>query len=109
MLAATGRALILLVLASACASTRLVPMAPQTPRELPRYSDVVLKTGRRVQLAEGRLTADSLLGARRSGERFAVSRDSVAAVEQSSFSAGRTLGVLGGLVLALLALTLSVY
>jgi len=111
MFAARGRALILLPLVvSACASTRLVPLAPQTSRELRDYSVVVLKTGRRVSLAQGRLTADSVLGERESGGRFAASRDSVATVEESSLSVVRTLGLLGGIALgafALLALALA--
>ena len=64
MSAAIGRSLILLVVAAACGSTHLVPLAPQTSRELPDHSVVVLRTGGRVQLAQGRLTADSLLGER---------------------------------------------
>ena len=109
--AATRRALILVPLVvSACASTQRVPLAPQTSRELRDYSVVELRTGRRVRLANGRLTADSVLGERESGGRFAVSRDSVTTVEESSLSVVRTLGLLGGIALgafALLALALA--
>lgn len=105
MFAANRRALILLpLLASACASTQVVRPAPETSRELREYSVVVLKSGRRVPLAQGRLTADSLLGERERGGRFAVSRDSVATVEESSLSVVRTLGLLGGIALGAFAM-----
>ena len=91
MFTATGRALLLLPLVvSACVSTRLVPLAPQTSRELRDHSVVVLKTGRRVPLVQARLTADSIFGERETGGPFAVSRDSVAAVEESSPSVVRS-------------------
>ena len=105
MFAARARTLILLPLVvSACASTRRAPLAPQTSNELRDYSVVVLKTGTRVRLAQGRVTADSVLGERESGGRFAVSRDSVATVEESSLSVVRTLGLLGGIALGAYAL-----
>ena len=103
MFGATGRALILLLVASGCASTHRVPLASQTSQELRDYSVVVLRTGRQVRLAQGRLTADSVLGERERGGPFAVSRDSVAAVEESSLSVPRTLGLLGGIALGAFA------
>ena len=105
MFAASSRALILLpLLVSACAATRHVPMTPQTSRELSDYGVVVLTTGRRVPIRQGRLTADSVIGERDIGGRFAVSRDSVATVEESLVSIPRTLGLLGGIAVGVYAL-----
>jgi hypothetical protein len=99
MSAMSRRTLVLVpLLASACHTLRPVPLAPEVSRELPARSWVVLKGGERVRLDRGRVTADSVVGSQRDGGRFAVSRDSVAFVEERHVSAGRTLGLAGGVV-----------
>jgi len=97
MAGASQRALILIpLIACACHTTRRVPLVPTAMRDLPEGSSVMLKEGERVQLAEGRLTADSLLGTRRNGAHIAVPRDRVAFVEERHVSGGRTLALVGG-------------
>lgn len=109
MAGASQRALILVsLIACACHTTRRLPLVPATTRDLPEGSSVVLKGGERVQLAEGHLTTDSLLGTRRDGAHIAVPRDRVAFVEERHVSGGRTLvlvgGALFGVLVALVAL-----
>ena len=95
--------LLLCLLGSACHSTRRVPLEPEVSRELPSRSAVVSKAGERVVLREGRATADSVVGTRRDGGRFALPRDSVGFIEERHVSTGRTLGLAGGVAAALFA------
>lgn len=88
--------LILLVAANACQSRHSAPPAPQPFSELPRRSVLVRKGGERLPIEEGRVTADSVIGLRRTGERFAVPLDSVLSVERNGGSA------LGGLAITVL-------
>jgi hypothetical protein len=99
------RALVLLPLltAAACHATRRAPLEPEVSRELARQSAVVSRAGDRVVLEEGRVTADSVVGMRTDGTRFALPRDSVALLEERRVSAGRTLGLAGGVAVGLLA------
>lgn len=79
----SGRKLILLpLLACACQSRRVAPLELGTAGALPTHSWVVLTGGTRVPVDRGMFTRDSIIGFQGAGERFAVSRDSVASVEE---------------------------
>jgi len=98
------RTLVLLpLLVCACHSMRRAPLAPGVSRELPARSAVVSSAGERVVVDEGRVTADSVVGMRRDGARFALPRDSVAFIEERHVSAGRTLGLAGGVGVGIMA------
>ena len=98
------RAPILLALVvCACHTTRTVSLAPEAARALPEGSWIVLEGGERIQLADARVTADSLVGTRPDGTRIALPRARVASVEERRISAGRTAGLLSGVTLAVLA------
>ena len=88
-----------------CRTWRAVPLIPGEARPLPATARAVRPTGERVELAGGRVTPDSVVGARRggardaAGSRVALPRDSVAFVEERRLSWARTLGLVGGVYL----------
>jgi hypothetical protein len=86
-------------------------MAPGEARPLPARTRVVHRSGERIELAVGRVTPDSVVGARPGGVRdaargpVALPRDSVARVEERRVSWGRTLGLEVGILFGLLVLS----
>jgi hypothetical protein len=78
-------------------------MAPTVSGELPPNSRVVRKGGAKVRLFTGRVTSDSVIGSRSDSGRIAISRDSVARVEQRHFQPIRTIGVFAGVGLGVVA------
>ena len=88
------------LLACACHTSRIVPLASGETSPLPERSWLVRLGGERVPLEHGRVTRDSVMGMLRDGRRFAAPRDSVAFVEERHLSGGRTAGLAGGLMLA---------
>jgi len=108
----SGRHLILLpLLACACQSRRIAPIELSSAGSLPTHSWVVLISGTRVPVDRGMFTRDSIVGFQGVGEhRFAISRDSVASVEERSERAASSsvmgsLKVLGYVAIGLLAIT----
>ena len=98
MIGLSRRRLIFLPLVlCACQSWRTVPLAPKDSGALPDHVWVVRLGGERVPVERGRVTTDSLIGRGGGGGRFAVSRDSIAFVEERRVSALRTLGLIGGI------------
>jgi hypothetical protein len=98
------------LLACACQSRRVAPLELSGAGSLPTYSWVVLVGGARVPVDRGMITRDSIVGFQGTGERFAVSRDSVASVEErrpraTSPSVMGPLKVLGVIAVAALAAT----
>ena len=93
------------LLVCGCHTWSTVPISSNTSGPLPRHISVVLRGGDRVDVDDGRMTRDSLIGARSvDGWRFAVHRDSVNFVEARKVSAVRSVGAgVGGLVLAFAA------
>jgi hypothetical protein len=84
-----------------CHTWSTVPLSPETSAALPRHSTVVLIGGERVQIEDGRTTRDSVIGARLSGARCAVARESVDFVETRKVSVVRSVGLgAGGVVVA---------
>ena len=88
-----------------CHVWHAVPLAPGAAHPLPARARVVRPTGERIELRGGRVTPDSVVGARTLGApaggagRVALPRDSVAFVEVRRLSWARTLGVAGGVYL----------
>jgi hypothetical protein len=75
------RTLMLLPLISlGCSSMKPVYLGPE-PRSLASSSWIVVKSGERMELRDGRLTRDSLIGIQ-ARLRRAIPRDSVVSVEQ---------------------------
>jgi hypothetical protein len=104
MSVSSRRALALLsLLVCGCHSMRRAPLAPGVSRELPGRSAVVSSAGERVVLDQGRVTADSVVGIRSDGARFALPRDSVAFIEERHVSTGRSLGLAGGVAVGIIA------
>lgn len=107
----SGRHLILLpLLASACQSHRIAPLELSGTGSLPTRSWVMLVGGTREPVDRGMFTRDSIVGFHGAGERFAVSRDSVASVEERSERATSpslmgSLKVLGYIAVGALAIT----
>jgi len=100
-----ARLLVVPLLVSGCHTWSTVPISPNTSGPLPRHISVVLRGGDRVDVDDGRMTRDSLIGARSvDGWRFAVHRDSVNFVETRKVSAVRSVGAgVGGLFVAFAA------
>ena len=90
------------LLACACYSWSPVRLAPTVSGELPPHSRVIRKGGARLTLYTGRVTADSIIGSRGDSGRIAISRDSVARVEERHFKPVRTLGALAGVSLGVI-------
>jgi hypothetical protein len=88
--------ILLPLLACGCQSWSTVKLAPQETGSLPKHSWVVMMTGARVPVEGGQFSRDSIVGTQGAGARFAVSRDSVAYVEERRVSASRTLGLVAG-------------
>lgn len=93
------------LVACGCHTWSRVPLASGIARELPAQSWVVRLGGERVAVQGGRVTPDSVVGTRREGGRFSLSRDAVAFVEVRHLSRGRTIGGVLGLVLAWVAVS----
>jgi hypothetical protein len=75
------RTLVLVPLISlGCSSMQPVSLGPE-PRSLASSSWIVVKSGERMELRDGRLTRDSLIGIH-ARTRRAIPRDSVISVEQ---------------------------
>ena len=98
----SGRYSILLpLLACACQSYRVVPLEPRNSGSLPTHSWVSLTGGARLPVDGGHFTRDSVFGTQGAGGRFAVSRESVAFVEERRLSAlGTMKGIVTGATLA---------
>ena len=79
-----------------CSSMHLVQLGPE-PRPLAASSWIVLKSGERKELRDGRLTRDSLIGIQ-ARLRRAIPRDSVVSVEQRVGPSLVPSVMLGGLV-----------
>jgi hypothetical protein len=110
MRSGTSRILTLIAsLTCACHSWTPVTLAPKASAELPAHSRVVRRAGAPVPLSRATVTADSVTGTRRDGARYAISRDSVARVDERHFSAGRTMGLVAGLTAGLAALLAIAY
>ena len=89
---------LLLIVEGGCDSWHATLLAPNVSRELAANTRLVERNGQQVNLEGGRVTSDSIIGETDGGQRIALPRDSVAAVEVSSLSWPRTLGaVYGGL------------
>src|SRR6476469_6770684 len=102
-----ARLILVPLLTCACHTSSIIPIAPNMSGALPRHSTVVLLGGERVSVEDGRTTRDSLIGARASGTRFAVPRDSVFYVEARKVDTARSIKAIGagvGGVAAALAL-----
>jgi len=69
-----------------------VPTTPDGTRPLLAQSRLIHTSGQQIEIAEGRVTPDSVIGVSRS-VRVAVPRDSVARVEERRFSPARSLGL----------------
>jgi hypothetical protein len=92
----SGRQLILLpLLVCGCQSLQVVPLDRSGSGSLPPHSWVVMIGGARVPVEGGFFSRDSIVGLQGAGRRFAVSRDSVAFIEERRMSASRTLGAIG--------------
>jgi hypothetical protein len=92
------------LLTSACYAWSPVGLAPTASRELAPHSRVVGKGGAQVTLRTGRVTADSIIGLRGDTTgRFAISRDSVARVEEQHFRPVRTIAALAGVGMGVVA------
>ena len=100
-----ARLIVVPLLVCGCHAWSSVPISPNTSGALPRHISVVLRGGDRVDVDDGRMTRDSLIGARSvDGWRFAVHRDSVNFVETRKVSAVRSVGAgVGGLFVAFAA------
>ena len=88
--------ILLPLLATACQTWSAVRLAPNETGALPKHSWVVMMGGARVPVEGGQFTRDSIVGTQGAGARFAVSRDSVAYVEERKVSALKTLGLVAG-------------
>lgn len=87
------RLIVVPLLVCACYSWTPVPVAPKVSAELPAHSRVVRKGGKQVALYKAHVTADSIIGSQWDSARYAVSRDSVARVEDRHFAPLRTIGL----------------
>lgn len=83
---------LMLVISSGCRTWRAVPQSSELTRPLAARSRVIRTDGQRIEIAEGRVTPDSVIGTSRAG-RVAVPRDSVALVQERRLSWGRTIGL----------------
>ena len=89
------------LLATGCQAWHVVPLSP-VPSHAPRTIRVVRLSGESVDLRDARITSDSVYGRGIvGGAPVSVPRNDVARVEAPKFSLGRTLGLLGGIYLAL--------
>jgi len=81
-----------LIAVSGCRTWQMVPTTPDVTRPLRSQSRLIHTNGQQIEISEGRVTPDSVIGVSRS-VRVAVPRDSVARVEERRFSPARSLGL----------------
>ena len=86
------------VIASGCSSMKPVQLGPE-PRRLASSSWIVLSNGERLELRDGRVTRDSVVGIYGRLHR-AIPRDSVVSVEQRENPSAVPFVMLGALVVA---------
>ncbi len=99
MSARLRRTLVLVPLvASACYTWRPLPLAPRDSGSLPAQVRVTLRGGQAVELEDGRVSTDSVVGTQHRN-RIAIPRDSVGFVQELQYSTARTLGVIVGVPL----------
>jgi hypothetical protein len=89
--------LILPLLACACSSWHPVALAPARSGLLPDHVRIVRTSGKRVEVHGALVKSDSVAGIRGNGTYIAISRDSVASVEEPRMDRGRTLALVGSL------------
>jgi hypothetical protein len=93
------------IVALGCASRRVVPLGLE-PRRLPATTWVVVKSGERVELRNGYVGRDSVVGLRAQLRR-AIPRDSVVSVEEPGGPSPAPLIMLGALALGAAVLIMS--
>ena len=104
MSAVSRRTLVLVpLLASACYTWRPVPLAPRDSGSLPADLRVVLRRGQAVELKDGRISPDSVVGMQ-DRNRIAIPRDSVGFVQKLQYSPARTISLVVGVPLVLYGL-----
>jgi hypothetical protein len=97
------RILVLLpLLTLGCQSWKPVELSPK-PRSLSSSSWITMKGGQRLELRDGRVTADSLIGIH-ARLRRAIPRDSVVSVEERVNPSPVPLVMAGGLLVGLIVL-----
>jgi hypothetical protein len=105
MLEPLRRRLFLVSLAAcACHTWSPIALSPSDSAVLPAHIRIVRMGGERIEVRTGRVTPDSVVGTRRPGGSLALSRDSVASVEERHLNTGRTLtasALAGGLIVFL--------
>jgi hypothetical protein len=85
-----------------CSSLRSAQLGPE-PRSLSATSWIVLKSGDRIELRDGRVTPDSVIGIQSRLHR-AIPRDSVVSVEERVSPSPVPLAMLGALVAGVVVL-----
>jgi hypothetical protein len=93
------------LIACGCASVRPVQLGT-APRSLPSSSWVSLRNGERVELRDGRVTADSVIGIH-ARLRRAIPRDSVVTVEARENPSAVPFVMLGALAVGVAVLVLT--
>jgi hypothetical protein len=93
------------LLSLGCSSMKPVALGPE-PRSLASSSWIVVKSGERLELRDGRVTRDSLIGIRARARR-AIPRDSVVSVEQRVNPSPVPFVMLGGLLVGAAYLVLT--
>ena len=88
-----------------CSSMRSAQLGPE-PRQLPTTSWIVMKNGERLELRDGRVTRDSVVGIRARLHR-AIPRDSVVSVEERVGPSPVPFVMLGALVAGVAVLVLT--
>lgn len=81
-----------LAVMSGCRSWQMVPTTGDATGALPSHSRLTHTNGQRMQISNGRITPDSVIGVSRSA-RVALSRDSVERIEARRVSWARTAGL----------------
>ena len=90
------------LIACGCASLQTIPLDTEA-RSLPATSSIVLKDGQRLELRDGRVTRDSVIGIH-ARLRRAIPRDSVASVQGRVSPSAVPFVMLGALLAGLVIL-----
>jgi hypothetical protein len=104
-MSAVSRRMLVLVplLASACYTWRPVPLAPRDSGSLHADVRVVLRDGQAVELEDGRISPDSVVGMQHRN-RIAIPRESVGFLQKLQYSPARTISLVVGVPLAVYGL-----